>query len=82
MKISLSAEQVIYYLVCAAFLSMPLGTSPPVICGALGALVWILSGKPIKLRRAYLSQSWFWPVLGYTVYQWLPFLLESIHFKD
>jgi O-antigen ligase len=71
MKISLSAEQVIYYLVCAAFLSMPLGTSPPVICGALAALVWILSGKPIKLRRAYLSQSWFWPVLFLIALPWL-----------
>ena len=71
MRISLLADQAIYYLVCAAFLSMPLGTSPPVICGALAALVWILSGKPIKLRRAYLGQSWFWPVLFLIALPWL-----------
>ena len=74
MKITLSAEQVIYYLAFGAFLSMPLGTSPPVICGALAALVWILSGKPIKLRRAYLRQSWFWPVLLFIVLHWVGLL--------
>jgi O-antigen ligase len=74
MKIRLSAEQLIYYLVFAAFLSMPLGTSPPVICGALAALVWILSGKPIKLRRAYLAQSWFWPVLLFIILHWVGLL--------
>ena len=74
MKIKLSADQSIYYLVCAAFLSMPLGTSPPVICGALAALVWIFSGKPIKLRWAYLGQSWFWPVLLLIVLHWVGLL--------
>ena len=74
MKMSLFADQVIYYLACAAFLSMPLGTSPPVICGALAALVWILSGKPIKMRRAYLGQSWFWPVLFLIILHWVGLL--------
>ncbi len=74
MKISISAEHLIYYLTCGAFLSMPLGTSPPVICGALAALVWILSGKPIKLRQAYLGQTWFWPVLFLIALPWLGLL--------
>ena len=74
MKISLSADQLIYYLACGAFLSMPLGTSPPVICGALAALVWIFSGKPITLRYAYLGQTWFWPVLFLIALPWLGLL--------
>ena len=74
MKISLSAEQLIYYLVFGAFLSMSLGTSPPVICGALAALVWILSGMPIKLRRAYLGQTWLWPVLLLIILHWVGLL--------
>ena len=73
-KIKLSAEQLIYYLVWGAFLSMALGTSPPVICGALAALVWILSGKPGNLRHAYLRQSRFWPVLFIIILHWVGML--------
>jgi O-antigen ligase len=73
-KKNLSTDFLIYWLVCAAFLSIPLGTSPPVICGGLAALVWIFSGKPIKLRRAYIGQSWFWPVLVLIVLPWIGLL--------
>ena len=73
-KNSLSTDFLIYWLVCAAFLSVPLGTSPPVICGGLAALVWIFSGKPIKLRRAYIGKSWFWPVLVLIFLSWIGLL--------
>ena len=74
MKIDLSAEQLIYYFACGAFLCMPLGTSPPVIFGGLATLVWIFSGKPIKLRHAYIGQSWFWPVLPLIALSWVGLL--------
>ena len=73
-KTRLSADFLIYWLVCAAFLSMPLGSSPPVICGGLGALIWIASGKPIKLWRTYVGQSWFRPVAVLIVLPWIGLL--------
>jgi O-antigen ligase len=73
-RLNLSADFLIYWLICGAFLAMPLGTSPPLICGGLAALVWIVSGKPVIRWRAYVGQSWFWPVAVLILLPWIGLL--------
>ena len=73
-KTNFSADFLIYWLICGTFLSVPLGTSPPLICGGLAALVWIVSGKPIKRWRVYAGQRWFWPVAVLFLLPWIGLL--------
>ncbi len=41
---------------------MPLGTSPPIICGSLGGLIWICSGRAVCLKD-FFRYTWPWPLL-------------------
>jgi O-antigen ligase len=53
---------------------MPIGTSPPIICGVLASAIWIFSGKAMKTAGTCLRRSWFWPVLFLIFLPWLGLL--------
>ena len=70
----ITSDRLLFYAFMGVFFSMPLGTSPPTICGILAALIWILSGKALKFKQTCLAQSWFWPVLLLIVLPWVGLL--------
>ncbi|MCP4345178.1 MAG: O-antigen ligase family protein [Desulfobacterales bacterium] len=39
-----------------------MGTSPPIICGSLGGLIWICSGRAFCIKD-FFRHTWFWPFL-------------------
>lgn len=68
-KRELSAGQLVFWCFLGVFLTMPMGTSPSLICGGLAASVWLFSGT--AFRAWYLvKQRWTWPVLFMIVLPW------------
>lgn len=66
----LKPANIILFLSCLAFFSMPLGTSPFSIAGACLLLAWICTGEFIKRKKDYVRIHWFWPVLLMIVIYW------------
>jgi O-antigen ligase len=54
-----------------------MGTSPPIIFGVLGAFIWFISGLAFR-ARAFLRQSWFWPVLPFMILPWIGLLYTEV----
>jgi len=67
------AEALVYWCFAGVFLTMPMGTSPPIILGALGALIWLLSGMAFRVK-GFFRQSWTWPVLAFVALSWIGLL--------
>jgi O-antigen ligase len=45
----MNSEKLLFYSFVGVFLTMPLGTSLPTICGAIAAFIWIFSGIAVRL---------------------------------
>jgi O-antigen ligase len=73
-KAKISSDDLMFYLFAGAFFSMPIGTSPPIICGVLACAVWVFSGKVTKTADTCLRRSWFWPVLLLIFLPWIGLL--------
>jgi len=71
MKFTFLSHRLLYYLFCASFFLLPMGTSPFTIMGGLTLLLWLISGIFIKQRDGYLSSSWFFPVIAILILTWL-----------
>jgi O-antigen ligase len=72
-NMELSPESFVFWCFVGAFLTMPLGTSPPIIFGALGVFIWLLSVMFFRVR-SFLRQSWFWPVSASIILPWVGLL--------
>jgi O-antigen ligase len=72
-KKEISAEELVFWCIAGVFLTMPVGTSPPIIFGVLAALVWFFSGGFFRLKHV-LKESWLWPVLAFVALAWVGFL--------
>ena len=64
------SSRILYGLLVAAFLVMPMGTSPYTIAGVCILAVWILSGAFIRRSRAWLHAHWIGPVLALVLLHW------------
>lgn len=73
-SIGISSNDLLFYLFLGAFFSIPIGTSPPIICGVLAAAVWVFSGKALKTMEACLRQRWFWPIVLLIFLPWIGLL--------
>ena len=71
---TIKSDHLLFYALLGTFLTMPLGTSPPTVFGVLAALIWILSGTALKLKRNCFERPWFWPVLPLMVLPWIGLL--------
>ena len=69
-KVNLSPGLWIYWLLCAFFFVLPLGTSPFTIVGACLLGVWLLSGEFLRKRNSYLRATWFAPVAAMVILVW------------
>jgi len=69
-KTGLNSEGLVFWCFAGAFLTMPIGTSPPIIFGALGAFIWLFSGMAFHIK-SFFKQSWFWPVIAFIVLPWV-----------
>lgn len=67
----IKSDDLLFYFLGAAFFSLPLGTSPPTIFGALAALVWVLSGKAFRQVSTCFGRSWSWPILALIAIPWV-----------
>ncbi len=65
----------------ATFLALPLGTTPPTLCGIAAALVWLASGRFVRTLGKIRRRSWFRPVLLWIALPWLG-LLYTPDFHD
>jgi O-antigen ligase len=62
-----------FWCFVGVFLTMPVGTSPPIIAGVLAAVIWFFSGTFFRLKFL-LKQSWLWPVLAFVGLAWIGLL--------
>ena len=69
----ISAERFVFWCFLGVFLAMPIGTSPPLILGALGVCVWFFSGLALRVK-SLLSLRWFWPVMAFITLPWIGLL--------
>lgn len=69
-KTGLNSEGLVFWCFAGVFLTMPIGTSPPIIFGALGAFIWLFSGMAFHIK-SFFKQSWFWPVIAFIVLPWV-----------
>lgn len=60
-SIRLEAEHWLFLAFYAAFFSMPLGTSPSLICGLVGVAIWLATGMAFTDSNVY-RQRWMRPV--------------------
>lgn len=56
--------------ICALF-TLPFGTSPPIIFASLAVVIWLFSGKFITLRKYYIGERWFWPIIALVLLPWI-----------
>jgi len=69
----INAEDFVFLCFVGVFLTMPVGTAPPTIFGALALVLWLFSGKVLKVR-SFFHQSWFWPVIAFIILPWMGLL--------
>ena len=74
-------EPALGVLMAATFLALPLGTTPPTLCGIAAALVWIGSGRFIRTIGKIGRRPWFRPVILWIALPWIG-LLYSPDFHD
>ncbi len=67
-------DDLLFYLLWAAFFSLPLGTSPPTIFGVLAVLVWVFSGMAFRPESTCFGKPWFWPILALIALPWIGLL--------
>jgi O-antigen ligase len=72
-RTAINWESLVFWCFVGVFLTMPMGTSPPIIFGALAAFIWLLSGMAFRVK-SFFRQSWFWPVLAFVVLPWIGLL--------
>ncbi len=65
-----AGEKALYAAVALTFFSLPLGTAPSILAGALSLAIWLFSGMAIKKRRIYLMPYW-WPVFALMLLPWI-----------
>lgn len=70
----ISKEKSLYYLFCASFFLIPMGTSPFTIMGSLTIVFWLFSGSFIKSGYQYLKAVWFLPLIAILGITWLGLL--------
>jgi hypothetical protein len=68
-----SWEWGLFWCFAGVFLTMPTGTSPPLILGMLGVLVWLISGMAFR-SGALIKERWLWPVIPFIVLPWIGLL--------
>jgi O-antigen ligase len=73
MKIEFNADQWVFWCFLWVFLTMPVGTSPPIIFGLLAVLIWLISGTVLEVKNLF-KESWFWPVIPWFVLPWIGLL--------
>jgi O-antigen ligase len=69
-KAELNPEWGVFWCFAGMFLSMPMGTSPPIIFGAMAALIWLISGIAFRVKL-FFKQSWLWSVIPFIILPWL-----------
>lgn len=67
----ITSDKLLFWAFCLFFLSIPIGTSPAVISGAIALAIWVFSGKFYKDRDKWLYQSWSMPTILFMI---LPFV--------
>jgi O-antigen ligase len=72
-KREFSAEQLVFWCFLGVFLTMPIGTSPSLICGGLAGSIWLFSGMAFR-AGSLVKQRWTWPVLVMIVLPWASLL--------
>lgn len=60
---NITSDKLLFWAFCLFFLSIPIGTSPAVISGAIALAIWVFSGKFYKDRDKWLYQSWSIPTI-------------------
>jgi O-antigen ligase len=65
-----SAEQWLFWCFAGLFLTVPMGTSPPLVCGVLAAMIWVFSGL-VSQVKSFVKQSWSWPILFMIALAWI-----------
>ena len=70
MESGASSAQWIFYLSCAAFFVLPMGTTPFTIIGFCILSVWVFSGEFIRVGKNCLRVAWFLPVLAAVTLIW------------
>jgi O-antigen ligase len=73
MKTEFGVDQWVFWCFAGVFLTMPMGTSPPIIFGVLGAFIWLFSGMAFRVK-SFFRQSWFWPVVPFIFLPWIGLL--------
>lgn len=69
----ISADELLFYAFLGTFFCLPLGTSPPTICGLLGVSLWLFSGMPVRLKHIW-KRNWFRPVILFIALHWIGLL--------
>ena len=69
-----SSDQWLFLAFVALFFCMPMGTSPPTICAALVTIIWVFSGRVLKIWDTFLKRKWSWPVLLLIMLPWIGLL--------
>jgi O-antigen ligase len=69
-KTGLISEHLVFWCFAGVFLTMPMGTSPPIILGLLGVFIWLISGMAFQVRNLF-KESWLWPVIPFIVLPWI-----------
>lgn len=68
------ATRPLVHLMAAAFLALPLGTTPPTLCGIAAVAVWIGSGRFVSDARRIVRRRWFRPVAFWILLAWIGLL--------
>jgi O-antigen ligase len=76
------ANPVLAHLMAAIFLALPLGTTPPTLCGIAAALVWIGSGRFVSTLGRVVRRRWFRPVILWILLPWIGLLYTPDFFGE
>lgn len=70
----ISPQQLVFWMIIAAFFGMPMGTSPPTAASITAAAIWALSGMAFRSWRIFFIQDWCRPVLFLMILPWIGLL--------
>lgn len=70
------AEDIIFAFVALTFFLLPTGTAPPLIAVSIALLIWLVSGKFLKIKSVVV-QPWFRPVIPFIVLPWIGLLYSQ-----
>ena len=68
-KTAIRSESLVFWCFVGAFLTMPMGTSPPLLFGGLAVFLWAISGMALRVK-SFFKQRWLWPVLVLIALTW------------